>query len=109
METSIQFAGEPRSRKSVSGQGVGGVVPLRHRSLSRKRTHSIDVQDKIAELEDAEDEDAGLRDERDYKKKQVRKVCAILACSQQADARVAGVQREPNTPTGLPECRCHLW
>jgi KUP system potassium uptake protein len=86
METSIQFAGEPRSRKSVSAQGVGGVVPLRHRSLSRKRTHSIDVQDKIAELEDAEDEDAGLRDERDYKKKQVRNICAILACSQQADA-----------------------
>jgi KUP system potassium uptake protein len=106
METSIQFADDTRSRKSVSAQGVGGVVPLRQ---SRKRTHSIDVQDKIAELEDAEDEDAGLRDERDYKKKQVRKVCAILSSSKQADARVAGVQREPNTPTGLPECRCHLW
>jgi KUP system potassium uptake protein len=55
----------------MSSQGVGGVVPLRHRSLSRKRTNSID---KIAALEDPEDEDAGLRDERDYKKKQVRKM-----------------------------------
>lgn len=72
METSIQFAGNPRqSRKSISSQGVGGVVPLRHHSLSRKRTHSIDVRDKIADLEDAEDEDAGLRDDRDYKHKQV--------------------------------------
>jgi KUP system potassium uptake protein len=58
----------------MSSQGIGGVVPLRHRSLSRKRTHSIDVRDKIADLEDAEDEDAGLRDDRDYKKKQVRKL-----------------------------------
>jgi KUP system potassium uptake protein len=77
METSIQFADEHhRSRKSTSSQGIGGVVPLRHRSLSRKRTNSIDVRDKIAELEDPEDEDAGLRDDRDYKTKQVRKACA---------------------------------
>jgi len=72
MESSYQFAGDPRQpRKSVSSQGVGGVVPLRHHSLSRKRTHSIDVRDKIADLEDAEDEDSGLRDDRDYKHKQV--------------------------------------
>jgi KUP system potassium uptake protein len=69
MEPSIQFVDEnQRSRKS----GIGGVVPLRHHSLSRKRTNSIDVRDKIDELEDPEDEDAGLRDDRDYKKKQVR-------------------------------------
>jgi KUP system potassium uptake protein len=72
METSIQFASEKHpATKSISSQGVGGVVPLRHRSLSRKRTNSIA---KIAALEDPEDEDAGLRDERDYKKKQVRKM-----------------------------------
>ncbi len=28
---------------------------------------------KISELEDAEDEDAGLRDERDFKRSQVRR------------------------------------
>lgn len=72
METSIQFAeGNPPRSNAVSAQGVGGVFPLRHRSLSRKRTHPADIHDKIGELEDAEDEDAGLRDERDYKKRQV--------------------------------------
>jgi KUP system potassium uptake protein len=30
------------------------------------------VDAKISELEDAEDEDAGLRDERDFKRSQVR-------------------------------------
>jgi hypothetical protein len=75
METSIQFASDnQRSRKAAASHGIGGVVPLRHRSLSRKRTRSLDVHDKVAELDDAEDEDAGLRDERDYKRRQVRKV-----------------------------------
>jgi hypothetical protein len=106
METSIQFAEEKHRRKSTSSQGIGGVVPLRHRSLSRKRTNSIDVRDKISALEDPEDEDAGLRDDRDYKKKQVRNMrdfewCGLMQC--------AGVQREPDAPTGVPERRCHLW
>lgn len=73
METSIQFAqGDPPRSNAISAQGIGGVVPLRIRSHSRKRAHSTDIHDKIGELEDAEDEDAGLRDERDYKKKQVQ-------------------------------------
>jgi KUP system potassium uptake protein len=73
METSIQFANDAqRPRKSTSEQGIGGVVPLRQRSRSALRTHSIEIS-KSVELEDAEDEDAGLRDGRDYKKKQVRK------------------------------------
>lgn len=75
METSIQFAAsDPPRSNAVSAQGIGGVVPLRMRShsISRKRAHSSDLHDKIGELEDAEDEDAGLRDERDYKKKQVQ-------------------------------------
>jgi KUP system potassium uptake protein len=75
METSIQFASEKHpATKAMSSHDVGGVVPLRHRSLSRKRTNSIAVRDKIDALEDPEDEDAGLRDDRDYKKKQVRKM-----------------------------------
>jgi KUP system potassium uptake protein len=75
METSIQFVGDAqRTRKSASSQAIGGVVPLRHRSRSRHRTNSLNLTDKAADLEDAEDEDAGLRDERDYKQKQVRKI-----------------------------------
>jgi KUP system potassium uptake protein len=72
METSIQFAGDTRR---PSAQAIGGVVPLRHRSRSRRRTNSLSAIDKAAELEDAEDEDAGLRDARDYKQKQVRNKC----------------------------------
>jgi KUP system potassium uptake protein len=70
METSIHFAGDTRR---PSAQAIGGVVPLRSRS--RRRTNSLSVIDKAAELEDAEDEDAGLRDARDYKQKQVRNKC----------------------------------
>jgi KUP system potassium uptake protein len=75
METSIQFANDPqRRRKSNSSQGIGGVVPLRHRSHSQRRANSIDI--KGTHLEDAEDEDAGLRADRDYKQKQVWMFCA---------------------------------
>jgi KUP system potassium uptake protein len=65
MEPTIQFAD---AVTSTSSQGIGGVVPLRQRSHPRRA--SVDVS-KNLELEDAEDEDAGLRDERDYKKRQV--------------------------------------
>jgi KUP system potassium uptake protein len=75
METSIHFAGDTRR---PSSQAIGGVVPLRRRSRSRHRTNSLNVVDKTAELEDAEDEDAGLRDARDYKQKQVRKSSILV-------------------------------
>ena len=79
MDTSIQFA-ENTSRGPKS-QGVGGVVPVRARtrSLSRARSRSFDTA-KTNQLEDAEDEDAGLRDERDYKKKQVWKGSSFAQC-----------------------------
>jgi hypothetical protein len=64
MESTVQFTDAVNS----TSQGIGGVVPLRQRSHARRA--SVDVS-KDAELEDAEDEDAGLRDERDYKKRQV--------------------------------------
>jgi KUP system potassium uptake protein len=86
--TSIQFAGDAlRPTKSRNNDtGIGGVVPLREiRSRSRRRTNSIDVS-KLGELEDAEDEDAGLRSEGDYKRKQVRKDHAVGVCLC-ADAR----------------------
>jgi hypothetical protein len=72
METSIQFADEVHP---VRSQSIGGVYPMRSRTKSATHRNSIDV--KTAELEDAEDEDAGLRDERDFKRSQVGiSVCA---------------------------------
>jgi KUP system potassium uptake protein len=70
MESSIQFADDAlHPAKSNYSHGIGGVMPLRQiRSHGRKS--SIDAQ-KIRALEDDEDEDAGLRDERDYKTRQV--------------------------------------
>lgn len=71
METSIQFADDTHNITKV--QSFGGVVPLRQRSRSYAGRRSVDV-DKVTESGDIGDEDAGLRDERDYKKKQVRKI-----------------------------------
>lgn len=48
------------------------MVPLRTRSRSRGHKSSVDVH-KIGDVEDAEDEDAGLRDERDFKRRQVNR------------------------------------
>ncbi|KAF2661009.1 potassium transporter [Lophiostoma macrostomum CBS 122681] len=71
METTIQFAGSSTPvNKSSSSQTAGGVYPIRSRSRSRGRKSSFDLQ-KLNVFENAEDEDAGLRDERDYKQRQV--------------------------------------
>jgi KUP system potassium uptake protein len=42
------------------------------RSRTKSHVNRTSVDAKISELEDAEDEDAGLRDERDFKRSQVR-------------------------------------
>ncbi|KAH8704383.1 potassium transporter-domain-containing protein [Phaeosphaeriaceae sp. PMI808] len=90
METSIQFSNdEQQPRRSASGQAIGGVVPLRHRSLSRRRTNSIHTP-KVNELDDAEDEDAGLRDSRDYKKKQVFNLGQIFLLAYQSVGVIYG-------------------
>ena len=74
MEASIHFPDadlhHARSNKSLS---VGGVVPLRSRSRPHGRKTSVDLA-KVRELEDGEDEDAGLRDEHDYKRSQVSRI-----------------------------------
>ena len=44
---------------------------MRSRTKSHANRTSVDA--KISDLEDAEDEDAGLRDERDFKRSQVRR------------------------------------
>ena len=67
MDASIHFAdAEVHPDRSHS---VGGVYPMRSRTKSHVKRTSVDV--KTSELEDAEDEDAGLRDERDFKRSQV--------------------------------------
>jgi KUP system potassium uptake protein len=68
MDTSIHFA--DAEVHPVRTQSVGGVYPMRSRTKSHVNRTSVDA--KISELEDAEDEDAGLRDERDFKRSQVR-------------------------------------
>ena len=72
MESTIQFADTPKPKRSHDDLTIGGVVPLRARSRSRGRKSSFEIF-KSGEVEDAEDEDAGLRNEGDYKHKQVGK------------------------------------
>ena len=107
METSIQFADTPlRPTKSASTQGVGGVYPLRSRSKSRGRRGSYE-EHKAAELGNAEDEDAGLRDDRDYKHKQVS-LGSSCACNLLTLIN-SGLQLPPNAISRLFFHRCHIW
>lgn len=77
MEPSIQFVdAHSRPTRSNVVQSVGGVVPLRSRSKSRGRQGSYEEQ-KARALEVGEDEDAGLRDARDFKAAQVRGTSSI--------------------------------
>ena len=70
-EASIQFADAPlHNTRSNKPQSVGGVVPLRSNSRLHGGKNSLDGA-KVRALEEGEDEDAGLRDERDYKRSQV--------------------------------------
>lgn len=73
MDTAIQFAPQtaPSDQNNASSHSaIGGVVRLRSRTQSVGRRGSIDFT-KSGDLEDAEDEDAGLRNEADYKRSQV--------------------------------------
>lgn len=77
MEPTIQFTENAlHTTRSDSSQVPGGVYPIRNLSRSRGRQRSMDFQ-KV-DYETAEDEDAGLRDARDYKQKQVCYVYAVL-------------------------------
>ena len=71
MDTTIHFADTPvRRTKSNNSNPTGGVYPIRSRSRSRGRKSSFELS-KSYQVEDPEDEDAGLRNENDYKRKQV--------------------------------------
>lgn len=80
MELSIQFVEQalPSAQNHASSQGaIGGVVRLRSREQTRGYKRSIDFG-KPGELEDAEDEDAGLRNEADYKHSQVCTAASLV-------------------------------
>ena len=75
--SSFQFASGPGPKRQIKDQDVGGVVPLRIQPHSRGRKSSFEIY-KEGAIEATEDEDAGLRNENDYKRKQV---CSALPCS----------------------------
>ena len=66
-----------RSNENLDGSGIGsGIYNIRTASLDRRNTRgrrgSVDVRSvKTVDAEDAEDEDSGLREAGDFKKKQV--------------------------------------
>jgi KUP system potassium uptake protein len=77
MEPTIQFADQtaPSAQNNAQNNAsihnaIGGVVRLRSRTQSIGRKGSIDYA-KSGIYEEAEDEDAGLRNEGDYKHSQV--------------------------------------
>lgn len=73
MDTSVQFAEQiaPSAQNRAASQtAIGGVVRLRSRTHSVGQKGSVDFT-KPRDYEDAEDEDAGLRNEADYKHSQV--------------------------------------
>jgi KUP system potassium uptake protein len=71
---------EPR-RPTTSDSGVGGgVYPIRtaSRERSRTRSRSRDARNRSSDLKEQETEDTGLRQDGDFKKKQVRLIRANL-------------------------------
>ncbi|KAF2121644.1 potassium transporter-domain-containing protein [Lophiotrema nucula] len=90
MESTVQFSDDRiRPTRSHNSQSVGGVYPLRYRSRSRGRNSSLD-EHKIHALEDAEDEDAGLRDGKDLKRKQIFSVGQMFFLAYQSVGVIYG-------------------
>jgi len=91
MEPSIQFADDAlRPVRSDAGHDIGGVVRLRSKaSLRVGRSSSVDVA-KVAELEDVQDEDAGLRDERDFKRSQSFSISQVFLLAYQSVGVIYG-------------------
>lgn len=112
MDTSIQFAEQtaPSAQNNASSHNaIGGVVRLRSRTQSVGHGGPIDLA-KPRDYDDAEDEDAGLRNEADYKRSQVSAVVKeILLGRVQADKEPTGFQHWPNIRARIPVHRCHLW
>ncbi|CAE7000157.1 hypothetical protein PTNB73_03743 [Pyrenophora teres f. teres] len=89
METSVQFADADAHPIQPHPSSIGGVYPLRSRSRTRPPKRSS-VDAKISELEEAEDEDAGLRDERDFKRSQAFSLGQIFVLAYQSVGVIYG-------------------
>ncbi|KAF2645314.1 potassium transporter [Massarina eburnea CBS 473.64] len=89
MEPTIQFTDTPKPKRSHEGMDIGGVVPLRERPRSRGRKSSFEIF-KAGEIEDPEDEDAGLRNEGDYKRKQNFSITQAFLLAYQATGVIYG-------------------
>jgi KUP system potassium uptake protein len=77
----IQIAETLRPTRSTNSGVGGGVYPIRAVSLERSRTRSRsrDARSRVSELKDPDGEDAGLRQDGDFKKKQVRRSLISVA------------------------------
>ncbi|KAJ4351516.1 uncharacterized protein N0V89_006859 [Didymosphaeria variabile] len=89
MDTTIQFAGDQPPRRQHRELDVGGVVPLRVRSRSLGRKSSFEIF-KEGTVEAAEDEDAGLRNESDYKRRQAFSFAQVLMLAYQSVGVIYG-------------------
>ncbi|KAI8938987.1 hypothetical protein NX059_004831 [Plenodomus lindquistii] len=90
MEPTIHFSDDVlRPTRSNHGHAIGGVVRLRSRSKSHATQNSAD-RAKIDELEGAEDEDAGLRDERDFKRSQSFSLSQVFLLAYQSIGVIYG-------------------
>ncbi|KAF1942432.1 potassium transporter [Clathrospora elynae] len=86
MDPSVQFA--DADSHAIRSQSIGGVYPLRSRTKSHGKQSSVDL--KTQELEDAQDEDAGLRDERDFKRSQTFSLAQIFVLAYQSTGVIYG-------------------
>ncbi|XP_014562190.1 hypothetical protein COCVIDRAFT_84654 [Bipolaris victoriae FI3] len=89
MASAMQAAGAPQSTNPKENMGVGGVVSLRSRSKSRERKGSFDLG-KLGEIEDAKDEDAGLRNHNDFKQKQNFSLAQVFMLAYQSIGTIYG-------------------
>ncbi|KAL5472919.1 hypothetical protein PMIN07_000337 [Paraphaeosphaeria minitans] len=89
MDTTVHFARAPRTRRQGRELDVGGVVPLRVRSRSLGRRSSFEIF-KEGTVEAAEDEDAGLRNESDYKRRQAFSFTQMLMLAYQSIGVIYG-------------------
>ncbi|KAH6614296.1 potassium transporter-domain-containing protein [Boeremia exigua] len=92
MEPSIQFAEQiaPSGQNNASSHtAIGGVVRLRSRTQSVGRRGSIDLA-KADDYDVAEDEDAGLRNEADYKRSQAFSIGQVFVLAYQSIGVIYG-------------------
>lgn len=92
MEPTVQFAEQltPSAQNHASSNAaIGGVVRLRSRTQSISHRASIESA-KPGEFNDAEDEDAGLRNEADYKRSQVFSIGQIFTLAYQSIGVIYG-------------------